>query len=242
MTWWYEGPLAAFHLESTGPDAECDRILSAAVVVQDFPGARPRVARWLVSPGIPVPPGATAVHGLTDDHVQRNGRWPAPAVDEMARGLREQALTGRPLVVLDAPYALTLLDREMHRHRARSLADRLAGKPLCVLDPKVLDGHLDRYRKGPRGPAQLCALYGVEQDPAQDVAAEALAALDLARAVGRRFAARLERLAPEELHALQAAWHATQARGTQPWFGRSGGAQESQGPSWPLRPALPTAA
>lgn len=75
MTCWYEGPLAAFDTETTGVDVETDRIVSAAVVVQDAAGTRPRVSRWLVNPGVPVPAGATAVHGLTDEHLQCNGRW-----------------------------------------------------------------------------------------------------------------------------------------------------------------------
>lgn len=38
---WYEGPLAAFDTETTGVDVEEDRIVSAALVVQDTVGARP---------------------------------------------------------------------------------------------------------------------------------------------------------------------------------------------------------
>ena len=49
MTTWYEGPLAAFDTETTGVDVETDRIVSAAVVVQDAPGSRPRMTRWLVN-------------------------------------------------------------------------------------------------------------------------------------------------------------------------------------------------
>ncbi len=67
MTCWYEGPLVAFDAEPAGVDVETDRIVSAAVVVQDAAGSRPRVTGWLVNPGVPVPAGATAVHGLTDD-------------------------------------------------------------------------------------------------------------------------------------------------------------------------------
>lgn len=78
MTCWYEGPLAAFDTETTGVDVEGDRIVSAALVIQDGPDARPRSTRWLVNPGIPVPAGATAVHGLTDEHLRSNGRWPPP--------------------------------------------------------------------------------------------------------------------------------------------------------------------
>ncbi|MFF7174003.1 3'-5' exonuclease [Streptomyces pseudovenezuelae] len=241
MTCWYEGPLAAFDTETTGVDVETDRIVSAAVVVQDAAGTRPRVSRWLVNPGVPVPAGATAVHGLTDEHLQCNGRWPAPVMFEIAETLAEQAVANRPLVVMNAPFDLTILDRELRRHRASSLDRWLDSAPLLVLDPRVLDKHLDRYRKGRRTLTDLCEHYGVALDGAHDAAADAQAALDVVRAVGRRFAARLERLEPPELHSLQAVWHAAQARGLQAWFARSG-SEESVDPAWPLRPDLPAAA
>ncbi|MFD5030502.1 3'-5' exonuclease [Streptomyces sp. NPDC058220] len=241
MTCWYEGPLAAFDTETTGVDVEEDRIVSAALVVQDVPGGRPRVTRWLIDPGVPVPAAATEVHGLTDDFLHRNGRWPAPAVEEMARALAEQSAAGRPLVVMNAPFDLTILDRELRRHRASSLAVSLEGAPLCVLDPRVLDKHLDRYRKGRRTLTDLCAHYEIELDGAHDAAVDAVAALEVVRAVGRRFAARMERLTAAELHTLQSVWHAAQARGLQAWFARNG-AEESVSTAWPLRPGLPAAA
>ncbi|MGQ4330428.1 3'-5' exonuclease [Streptomyces hayashii] len=241
MAYWYEGHLAAFDTETTGVDVETDRIVSAALVVQDAPGARPRVSRWLVNPGVPVPAGATEVHGLTDDHLQRNGRWPSPVMFEIAELLAEQAAAGRPLVVMNAPFDLTLLDRELRRHRASSLGDWLDATPLRVLDPRVLDKHLDRYRKGRRTLTDLCAHYEVTLAEAHDAAADALAALEVVRALGRRFATRLERLSPAELHTLQTTWHAAQARGLQAWFARSG-TPETVDTSWPLRPELPAAA
>lgn len=241
MTCWYEGPLAAFDTETTGVDVESDRIVSAAVVVQDAPGSRPRVARWLVNPGVPVPEAATAVHGLTDEHLRRNGRWPAPVVLEIADALAEQASLRRPLVVMNAPFDLTLLDRELRRHRASSLDRWFEAVPLRVLDPRVLDKHLDRYRKGRRTLTDLCAHYEVTLEGAHDAGADALASLEVVRALGRRFATRLERLSPGELHTLQTTWHAAQARGLQAWFARSG-TPETVDPAWPLRRDLPAAA
>ncbi|MER6332323.1 3'-5' exonuclease [Streptomyces sp. NPDC001034] len=241
MTYWYEGPLAAFDTETTGVDVETDRIVSAAVVVQDAPQTLPRVSRWLVNPGVPVPAEATAVHGLTEEHLQRNGRWPAPVVFEIAEQLAEHAARGRPLVVMNAPFDLTLLDRELRRHRASSLERWFPSVPLRVLDPRVLDKHLDRYRKGRRTLTDLCAHYGVELEGAHDAATDALAALEVVRALGRRFATRLERLSPAELHTLQAGWHAAQARGLQSWFARNG-SDETVDTEWPLRPQMPAAA
>ncbi|WP_406729879.1 3'-5' exonuclease [Streptomyces sp. GD-15H] len=241
MTCWYEGPLAAFDAGTTGVDVETGRIVSAAVVVQDSPGTRPRVSRWLVNPGVPVPAAATEAHGLTDEYLQRNGRWPAPVMYEVAEALAEQAGVGRPLVVMNAPFALTVLDRELRRHRAASLGRWFERTPLLVLDPQVLDKHLDRYRKGGRTLTDLCALHGVPSAGTHGAVASAVAALEVTRAVGRRFASRLERLSPGELHTLQAVWHAGQARGLASWFAHNG-TEEAVDPAWPLRPDLPTAA
>jgi DNA polymerase-3 subunit epsilon len=142
---------------------------------------------------------------------------------------------------MNAPFDLTLLDRELRRHRASSLSRYLQNAPLYVLDPRVLDKHLDRYRKGRRTLTDLCAQYGVDLDGAHDAAADATAALEVVRAVGRRFASRVERLSPAELHTLQAVWHAAQARGLQAWFARNG-SEEAVNPAWPLRPEMPAAA
>jgi DNA polymerase-3 subunit epsilon len=155
--------------------------------------------------------------------------------------LGEQAAAGRPLVVMNAPFDLTLLDRELRRHRATNLDRWFEPAPLRVLDPRVLDKHLDRYRKGRRTLTDLCAHYDVVLEGAHDAAADALAAMEVVRAVGRRFATRLERLSPAELHTLQSVWHAAQARGLQAWFARSG-SPEAVDPAWPLRPELPAAA
>ncbi|UZJ34120.1 exonuclease domain-containing protein [Streptomyces endophytica] len=241
MPCWYDGPLAAFDTETTGIDVERDRIVSAALVVQETPRSAPRITRWLVNPGVEIPEAAIAVHGLTADHLALHGRWPAPVVEEVARALAAQSVAGRPLVVMNAPFDLTLLDRELKRHRASSLDAYLGGHPLRVLDPRVLDKHLDRYRKGRRTLTDLCAQYEVELTEAHDAAADALAALRVVRALGHRFTDRLGTLHPAELHTRQAIWYAAQARGLQAWFARSG-STESVDPHWPLRPELPAAA
>ncbi|MGP3953791.1 exonuclease domain-containing protein [Streptomyces sp. 7N604] len=241
MPCWYEGPLAAFDTETTGIDVEQDRIVSAALVVQSAPAAVPRISRWLVNPGVPVPEEAIAVHGLTQDLLNREGRWPAPVMEEVARALAAQTAADTPLVVMNAPFDLTLLDRELRRHRAKALADYLGFGSLCVLDPRVLDKHLDRYRKGRRTLADLCTHYEVVLSAAHDAAADAVAALEVVRALGRRFAARLDPLSPAELHTRQAVWHAAQARGLQSWFAHNG-SDEAVDPAWPLRPELPAAA
>jgi DNA polymerase-3 subunit epsilon len=239
MPRWYEGPLAAFDTETTGVDVETDRIVSAALVVQDAPDSPLRSEQWLVDPGVPVPDAARAVHGLSDAHLRRHGRPPGPVVEELARGLGEQAANAVPLVIMNAPFDLTLLDRELRRHRGTALAAYLVRAPLYVIDPRVLDKHLDRYRKGRRTLTDLCAHYAVPLADAHDAAADAAASLGLVRALGRRFEERIGAMRPEELHTRQTAWHAGQARGLQAYFTRNG-TDERVDPAWPLRPeALP---
>ncbi|WP_405010429.1 3'-5' exonuclease [Kitasatospora sp. NBC_01539] len=232
---WYEGPLASFDTETTGVDVEHDRIVSAALVLQPAPGAAAHSTTWLADPGVPIPDGARAVHGISDEQVRAYGRAPRTVVGEIARALAEHARAGTPLVVMNAPYDLTLLDRELRRHRGTTLADALGGTELLVLDPRVIDKHVDRYRKGRRTLTDLCAHYGVRLTGAHEASADATAALDLVRALGVRHPERLGGLTGAELHLRQTVWHAAQARGLQHWFDREGTAERVD-LSWPLRP------
>ncbi|WP_329130136.1 exonuclease domain-containing protein [Streptomyces sp. NBC_01476] len=241
MTHWSEGPLAAFDTETTGVDVERDRIVSAALVVEPAPGQPAEVIRWLVDPGVPMPEAAQAVHGLSEDFLRRHGRRPGPVLEEIARELAARCAAGVPLVVMNAPFDLTLLDRELKRHRGAALSAYFQGPAWCVLDPRVLDKHLDRYRKGRRTLTDLCALYGVPLTDAHDAAADAAASLILTRAIARRYAERLAALSRLELHSRQAVWHAAQSRGLQAWFARNG-SDETCDPAWPLRPDPPATA
>ncbi|MFD4660537.1 exonuclease domain-containing protein [Kitasatospora sp. NPDC058444] len=233
---WYTGPLASFDTETTGVDVENDRIVSAALVVQLAPGEPARTTTWLADPGVPIPDGARAVHGITDEQVRAHGRPAGAVVEEVTRALAAEARAGRPVVVMNAPYDLTLLDRELRRHHGLTLTTGLAASGLVVLDPRVLDKHVDRYRKGRRTLTDLCAHYGVALAGAHDAAADATAALALTRRIGARYPAALGGLSAAELHLRQAIWHAAQARGLQNWFDRSG-TPERVDLSWPLRPA-----
>lgn len=242
MPRWFDGPLAAFDTETTGVDVERDRVVSASFIVQHRPDAEPRVVRWLVDPGVPVPPEAAAVHGLTDDVLRRHGMPPARAMEEMAWALARSVADAIPLVVMNAPFDLTLLDRELRRHRDTGLSRYLERGALCVLDPRVLDRYADRYREGHRTLADLCAHYEVPLTAAHDAVSDATAALSLTRAIGARYADRaMGTMSASELHIRQALWHAAQARGLQSWFARHGSAEVCD-PAWPLRPELPAAA
>lgn len=227
MTPWYEGPLAALALQARRPapehgaaggaDPERDRLCAGAVVAQQSPDA--------------------PVEMHSRPHVR--GAPAGPLADGVARSLAAHA-AGRPLVVLNAPYDLTLLDRELRRHRNTPLTGCLGGRSMCVLDPVLLDVRLNRAsvrtseRPTSRGHlARLCDHYGVSA-PSDTVEDEAAAALALTRALGRRFAPRLAGLTPAALHTLQAVWFAAEAAGPAAWF--TSGTRRAADHIWPLRP------
>ncbi len=197
--------LAVFDLETTGVDVRTARIVTACVAVLDASGAVVARRDWLADPGVEIPEGAAAIHGITTERARAEGRPAAEVVAEVVGELRAQLAAGRPLVVYNAPYDLSLLAAEAARHGVATLVD-----PAPVIDPLVLDKAVDRYRKGKRTLEVAAVHYGVTLDGAHDAAADAIAAGQVARALAARHAAALPETL-DELHAAQARWHDQQA-------------------------------
>lgn len=68
-------PLVFFDLETTGTDVSNDRIVEfgAIKIYPDSPGNVKNMTgtmHYRINPGIPIPPSATAVHGITDEDVK----------------------------------------------------------------------------------------------------------------------------------------------------------------------------
>lgn len=78
-----KNPLIFFDLETTGTSTEHDRIIQIPTHRIDPDGTVENKTR-LINPGIPIPPEATAVHGITDEMVQD-----APTFKQIAKGLSE---------------------------------------------------------------------------------------------------------------------------------------------------------
>lgn len=64
-------PIIFFDLETTGTSTTQDRIVQiAATKVDPQNEAGWEMKKMLINPGMPIPPGATKVHGITDEMVQ----------------------------------------------------------------------------------------------------------------------------------------------------------------------------
>lgn len=197
--------LAVFDLETTGVDVRTARIVTACIAVLNGSGALVSRRDWLANPGVDIPEGAAAIHGITTERARAEGRPAADVVAEIVAELRAHLAEGLPLVVYNAPYDLSLLRFEAERHGVVPLVD-----PAPVVDPLVIDKAVDRYRKGKRTLEAAAAHYGVALDGAHDAGVDAIAAGLVARAIAERHAAALPATLAE-LHAAQAGWHEQQA-------------------------------
>lgn len=225
---WCEA-LAVFDLETTGIDVETSRIVSAHVGVIDSSGHPVQGRSWLADPGIEIPEGAVAVHGISTERVRAEGRPAAAVVAEILAALRDVLGRGLPLTIYNAPYDLSLLNREAQRYQLEPLA-----APSPVIDPLVIDKALDRYRAGKRTLVAASRQYGVLLDDAHDARSDAIAAGRVAQAIARRFPVELG-MDVEVLHHAQIGWSAQQAERFQDYMRRQRDPQFSADGCWPER-------
>lgn len=231
---WHRELLTGFDLETTGTDIETDRIVTAALVRLAPDGSVAEERTWLLDPGVPIPAQASAIHGISTDRARGDGAPAALAVEEIAEAVAEVLRAGGPLVVMNARYDLSLLDRECRRHALPSLSDRLGAAPAPVIDPLVIDKHVDKYRRGKRALQALCAHYGVALEDAHDARADAVAAARVVRRLGEQHAP-VGSLPLTDLHELQVAAAAEQSASLQQYLRRKD-PQAVVEQAWPVIP------
>lgn len=76
-------PLAFFDLETTGISLSTDRIVEIAIV-KVLPDGTKQIKRKLINPEMPIPAGASAIHGITDDMVKD-----APTFRQVANEIKQ---------------------------------------------------------------------------------------------------------------------------------------------------------
>lgn len=233
---WHTGRLAGFDLETTGVDVENDRIVTACVV-QCGGGHDTASGTWLADPGIEIPEGAAKVHGITTEQARAEGRPAAEVVEQVVAALAEVVLAGTPVVAMNAAYDLTLLDREARRHGVQPLVD-IVGDDLRVIDPRVLDKQVDKFRRGGRKLEDLCRTYEVRLDGAHSADADAIAACRVAWRIATK-KPQIGRASLVDLHAWQIRWAKEQAESLADYFRRTPGKEhQADGvrTEWPLIP------
>lgn len=127
-------PLAIVDLETTGLRTDTDRIVEISVLLIRPDGSRESKTRR-VNPGVPIPPDATRVHGITDADVADAPRF-AQIAASFGDFLGDADLAGYNLRDFDLP----LLAREFER----------AQKPLAMEGRSIVDVMLIFKRREPR--------------------------------------------------------------------------------------------
>lgn len=198
---WTGGDLVSFDLETTGINPFIALPVSYALSYKV--GDKLRTKCELVNPGVPIPEGATAIHGITDE-MAREGRDLTQVVEEIAQELIRLSAARVPIVGMNVSYDLTIIDVLCRDLLEFSLAETGWDGP--VLDVYVLDKSANRYRKGSRRLSALCKLYEVEIGEAHDAAADARACLRVLFKMTEKYQW-LGVKSAMELHRLQTHWH-----------------------------------
>lgn len=193
---WLDSPLVALDTETTAPDPEQARVISACIGLAPQPGAW-EPSEWRINPGVSIPAEATAVHGISDSDVAAlpGGR---DALEPIWHRLSEVA--DIPIVGHNITYDMTVLDREFRRHLGHGLPDGLQ----CI-DTLVLFRRFD-FTTGGRRLETLADRYGITLS-AHDAAADALASLRVLHILARENDL-LPLVSVADLQPLQAKWHA----------------------------------
>ncbi|MFV0634329.1 exonuclease domain-containing protein [Demequina sp.] len=231
---WLEETMVGFDTETTGVSTDHDRIVTAAVITRT--GGDVSTRTWLIDPGVEIPASATAVHGITTEQARAEGKQPADALEEIASVLASALTAGFPVVAFNAQFDLSLLESELARHGLASLASRIPGGVVApVVDPLVLDRHLDRYRKGKRKLIDLCTIYAVPvvADDLHAADADVLATLELVQALGAAHPAMRESHLTD-LHTQQIEAHRAWATSFSAFLKSKGVTDDLPRTAWPV--------
>lgn len=233
---WHLGRLCGFDTETTGTNVERDRIVSACVV--QVGGSQPAApANWIADPGIEIPEAASRVHGITTERARKEGRPAGEVVEQVITALAAVVLSDIPVVAMNAAYDFTILDREARRHGVQPLSE-IVGSDMRVVDPRILDKHVDPRRPGKRTLTDLCRHYQVPLDGAHSADADAVAACRVAWRIASTHG-EIGNAHPKVLHEWQVEWARQQAEDLAAYFRRTPGKEswaDGVRTDWPLIP------
>lgn len=225
---WLSDRFATFDTETTGVDTNMDRIVTANVLTVGVAGVESELS-WLLDPGIPIPAEASAIHGITTERAQAEGKTPALTVPLIAAELRRHWDAGMPVVAFNASFDFSIVDAELRRLGLPGL-----GQLGPVLDPLVIDRACDKWRKGERKLGPMAAHYGVKQDTAHDSRGDALTAARILWVQSRKYSSIIGGLSLDQMQRWQRDQHVIWAEGFEAYRAKKGQPVTIER-SWPMR-------
>lgn len=144
---WWQGRLVSLDLETTDKVPDLARIVTATIV--SVGGGEP-MDTWttLIDPGVEIPEEAASIHGITTERARAEGKPAGEGVPELIVELVERCQHASALIVFNARYDLTVADREARRYDVHNVLQTLRAH---VVDPLVVDKHLDKYLSAEQG-------------------------------------------------------------------------------------------
>lgn len=218
--------MCAWDTETTSANPEEARIVTATFIRVVKAQVEPH--EWLLDPGVDIPAEAAAIHGITTEHAREKGTDAAEGVLQIADELCQAWGRDEPVIVMNAPYDFTVLDREMRRYHGHGI--EVTG---TVIDPMCIDRRLDPYRRGKRTLTDLCRHYDVLLEGAHSSIGDALAAARVAWRLAQVFPEYLSRV--EDLNDLQTTWRAEWATDFISYLRKLGKPADDVSGDWPMR-------
>lgn len=226
-----------FDIESTGIDPMTDRIVTFSIIAQDS-NMEQTLYEWTVNPGVEIPEGASAVHGVTTEDAVRDGRPPAEVLPEIVAVLNyELSFEDAILTAYNCPFDLTMLREEYKRHgiipKDSTYVEDLVAH-VGIIDPLVIDKEVNKYRRGSRKLIDVAETHGFNLTNAHNSTADVEATIYLAEKFMTMFE---DKATIYELMELQATAKAGQASSLSEYFKKQGREDWEVDGSWPIQPA-----
>ena len=125
-----------FDTETTGPNPKVDKIVQIATIpIKKGQVTKFGVCDQLINPEIPMPAGAEAVHGISDEMVKNQ-----PTIEKFLKKFTNQIINKKNgvLCAYNAKFDVPLLNREIREHNVYS-SDHIEERNMAeVLDPFLL--------------------------------------------------------------------------------------------------------
>ncbi len=195
---WWELPIAAIDVETTGLSADSDKIIEIAVVHMRAGQVEDRYCQ-LVQPGIPVGPDSQRITGISDADLEG-----APVFADIAEEV-ERRLTGRAILAYNLAFDRGFVAKALRAHGRSWPADS------PELDPLVLARGVFPEQRGFKL-GMITERLGIPLEEAHRADHDAEAAGRVLYAMRDLLPARTE-----ELLELQSAWVVEQAQATSGW-------------------------
>ena len=175
---WADHPIAFLDTETTGRDAQNDRLVEVGIVL----GVRGVVVdrkSWLINPGRPIPVEAKNVHGISDEDVADKPPFAAVAAEIVA------ALAGAIPAAYNAQFDRGFLLAELERAGLRFPdAPPAIRNDVDWLDPLTFARELYKEEKS-RSLGDMAKRLGIELENAHRATDDAEAALTILYAFGK---------------------------------------------------------